>query len=732
MGKNLRLIAVAAALFAIVAAWWWSSTPKPPAPEPSPAVVGTPADVPAQDTAPAHPIVAAPESASSIARAAAEPQAQPSPTPVPKPVGQGYRVIGRVTLAGKGTPVAGSTIRIGYERESQVSDADGRFEFVDLALARVELVSASATATTASARRSLELQLDPARPTQIDIEVTAGARLRGRVVDEQGAGIGGASVRAWCAHAPDPKPAPDRLTTTRNDGFFELEAIGVEFSVEAQHERYVPSNGLRGELVPDQVAEGLVIRMRPALTQELLCLDRQDRPIEGVQLKLESEHSFGQTSTVVPGVYEFGSLMLSGTSNSRGHCTLAPVSDEGGLLRAYCVGFLPAVAQVKPGEQPTIVRLERGASLHGRVTDRAGAPVANANVAFRGPDGQGGMSADDGHFELTPLRPLAEGIVTVCAPGFAAFAITGVVVSAEPTPLLLVTLDPELTLSGIVVDGAGKPQAGAQIEIVGERLAERPDVNYGQPQTVERWCGVMGAAAAADGTFRIERLYEGNFALTARSPTDTALHAKLVVAAGNSDVRLVLDAAASAEQLEFKGQVRDALTGAPVQQFTLIPMQVQKGRGNHHQKGDPEGRFQLRGLEREEIDLWVMAPGYARWSTGPREWTAGVHELDVQLMAKRSFSFELVDASGARILSRGEVEARDSRGNQVDFEVDQGSMPRLWINDGKGSAGGMPADVVTLLFRLRLPSSNEPGEPIEVTVDLRLQPTEVLRLNCVR
>jgi protocatechuate 3,4-dioxygenase beta subunit len=347
-------------------------------------------------------------------------------------------------------------------------------------------------------------------------------------------------------------------------------------------------------------------------------------------------------------------------------------------VEAFAGGHLP-LRRPWPPEGRSALSLEPAARLAGRVIDQAGAPVAGATLLAssslsRRPGGGSSeektRGQEDGRFLFANLVPGEVYTVTAMADGFAptsAVAATGDAGSATgqeprgpgpppafplprpasalrasgPAPGLQLVLYRGSTASGRVVDPAGQPVGGAEIEL-----------EHANP--AGRWTPeVYAAQAGGDGAFVVQHLPPGRFSLSVHHPgfaTTVVPRIELASTSNRIDLGTVILAAGAT----IRGRVVDSggrpIAGAKASLRALRqPREVSyfsaAGRALHPSGDtDQDGNFQFGDLGRDEpFDLEVTKSGYlAAWR---HRVTAPTSEsLRVELGAARSLRGRVVDA----------------------------------------------------------------------------------------
>jgi hypothetical protein len=164
------------------------------------------------------------------------------------------------------------------------------------------------------------------------------------------------------------------------------------------------------------------------------------------------------------------------------------------VARPHAPTSLARELALRPGEHLTgidLVLRGHGVELTGTVVDLTGGPIAHAHVSARASP----PIEDAGRFTLWVRRGVVE--VHAMADGYTEETAQG----SAPGELVL-TLTPESSIAGIVVDAAtGEPIAGAAVQVNGDRPALG-----------------LGDVTDADGRFRVDRLEPDRYQLTASSP----------------------------------------------------------------------------------------------------------------------------------------------------------------------------------------------------------------------
>jgi protocatechuate 3,4-dioxygenase beta subunit len=647
-------------------------------------------------------------------------------TPGAAPPTGGLRLYGRVTRRADGSPVAGAEIRTGYTRDSPaVTDANGHYEVRFGEPCRLTWIEVGATASSVGLRVRGSVRLVRGEPIRRDLEVPAGSALRGRVVDQGGDPVPGATVRAWCVRDLEPDRAPDRVVRADALGGFQVELLGPRFVLDAEAEGYACLQGLRGELPAGSLGEGVEVVLAPSAELRGRVIGPSGAAVVGAELELRGDnHSGSDDRTEVPGVERFRPVQRRTRSAADGSFLMERLPPRRFNLKVSTDEFLEWNGFAGGGDEERLVRLDAGVELRGRVLSVSGTPVEGADVRIRVPGVSGRVeatSAADGRFTLRPLQPTSDGLLTVRAAGFAVLGRQPVAAGDGARELEL-RLDPGSVIRGRVVDGSGAPVEGAPVEIFGDRLMDFSNVSFGRETGVEWWCGIVDTRTDGAGRFAFDDLYEGLFRLRSGPEESPTLRVEVEVPAGSEDVLLTLDPK-EMEKVVFTGRVVDRMTGAPVTNFQVTPMRSETGSGNVFSFEDEDGAFRVAGIEQGEVEVNVRAVGYGHWQSGKLEWRNGEHELDVGLSPVRTVHIEIVDALGEVLIESSVARFRNRAGVVVSLQPTPNmTMDSMWMPGGRGEAHGLPAEVLELTVEFK-------GREHRFELDLRSPPEGPVRFQ---
>jgi protocatechuate 3,4-dioxygenase beta subunit len=417
------------------------------------------------------------------------------------------------------------------------------------------------------------------------------------------------------ARTGDGKPAQGvALTTTDGQPLGVTDAAGHLIVTTAAGEtlalRLQAADGrwARGALKPTGGGAGKPVPFVLAAPEEIhgQVVDRQTRkPLVGALVWVEDRPAT-LTRTDAAGRY---ALRLPGGGEVR--------------VRAAAAGYLAEQAVSSPAATPRGSRqapalaLAPAAALQGLVVDTGGKPLAGvelraASTARRASDVElRTRTRTPGAFRLSGLKSGDSYRLIALHEGFVPFRLTVPAPAAgtPPAPLRIV-LDRGRAAAGRVVDGAGKPVAGAEVRLL---PAASDDPRIARETT-------MRALTDAAGAFRIDRLSPGAFDLRARAqgfaPT-LVRRVSLPAGAAAADLgTLVLERGATLDGRVVDG-AGNPLAGATVQLtppsgLSVWDLPLEGEPGGWEQVTASDGAFSFAGLPPAgaTVTLRALHPGF--------------------------------------------------------------------------------------------------------------------------
>ncbi len=447
---------------------------------------------------------------------------------------------------------------------------------------------AGAPPPSASEKAKLDLRVPSATPTNRqwarDVDPDGPLRLEGQVVDDGGAGVGGATV--WLSSVPP------RSATTEADGTFAFEkVVGREYELTAT--AGARTGGPVSYRLTDK-SDPVVIRVAQGAKVAVEVTNENGEPIENATVKLAD---FGETTA---------------STGKDGTATLSPVRPGWVAVEVTAPGYAGASSfgQVgSGGATATIhVKLHKGVQVSGRVVDESGKALAKVHVtvgeAWFMPMKSAEATTDDkGDFTFAAVAPGSHTFNAADGEHAPAKSLP-VTVSDHAVSGIAITMKEGGTISGKVVDAKG-----AAVPYANVRIAPKSE-SAGMEQMTQ------GRQAVADdkGVFEVRGLPRTKLQARATSSdaSSKAVDLDLTAKPAAKDVSLVLD-----EVGTIAGTVVDD-NGKPIAevQVTALPdwfaAEQPTLAGLTSATTDGAGAFTIRGLPDGSYRLSASRSGGGR------------------------------------------------------------------------------------------------------------------------
>ncbi len=353
--------------------------------------------------------------------------------------------------------------------------------------------------------------LSPGRDHPVELSLSIGARVSGRVVDEAGAGVAEAAVTAYRQGSFMGLDDEElREGSSDSSGLFHLEGLPAgNARLDAKKSGMLVSDKLTVELVEGEEVGGLELLLTTGGVIAGRVLFEDGQPGAGAQLRVEFDTAMDNPLEML-GALRGGDG--SGVADSEGRFEVtglgrgpfvvaAEVEREGALQRGRRAG-------IRPGAEDLEVVLSPPIGLAGRVEDQNGEPVTAFRIAIRRHvEGMfGGVTQETRHesFEVEEGAFLLQG----CDAGEWDLWVEGETnVSLEVTrislpragsePLVLVAPAVATVIGRVVTpDGAAVPGAQVRHNKTGGGLVPQLEAGPQSPETT----------SDAKGAFRLERV----------------------------------------------------------------------------------------------------------------------------------------------------------------------------------------------------------------------------------
>ncbi len=408
-----------------------------------------------------------------------------------------------------------------------------------------------------------------------------------RVVDtETGLGIPGATL------------GPQHTTDAQGNA-----AVRLPATLDIRAEGYVSRTF---DLPKPEFVDRLVVQLEQADTIGGVVLNREGKAIRDVEVHVVG---FLELRRATPGITPRrncvaktdvqGRWIWAGLSRKADAIVLQLLHPE--YAEAfYVTGSSPLArhprgAQVLPIEElkarrPALV-MDRGLPISGRVLDLHGRPVEGAEVShghWHAAPAAKTVTGKDGHFRFANGRS-GTTLLTVSREGFVS-ATERIIVMARANPFSVHLVRGRI-LRGRVVDQEGRPVSGAVVSAVGPT----------------RWFG----ETEKDGSFVWNSAPAGPVKLRVDDPGYASIQGFLTLEPGDREYEIQLS---KIKEIKINGIVFDAVTKAPIPEFSVLLASSQFQAGPKHYQPAPTGKNGVFTLVLREpffpYGIKVEADGY--------------------------------------------------------------------------------------------------------------------------
>ncbi|HEX7155287.1 MAG TPA: carboxypeptidase-like regulatory domain-containing protein [Thermoanaerobaculia bacterium] len=430
-----------------------------------------------------------------------------------------------------------------------------------------------------------------AASSPMTVTLDRGAKVTGRVVDRDGNALGDddyLTIRV--------KEQPQVFATVEKDGTFSISGL-LPGRITLLGARGRPGTANQVSAPPVEVdapASNVVIQFpNPARIEGRVTEKESGTPVTEFTVSMQASGSAWTGGPPAPFRADDGSFVLED----------APVTTTQLVVNApgYVPGRITGLT-LEEGKSVTVeVALERGVKIAGRVT-AAGRAVAGVSVSslpagpmMRGPREQNRSTVTDDNGDYV-LDGVATGAFRL---EFHKSGYVTLVKAIETTAGKDQRLDAELErgreLNGRVIDTTGQPVSGAMVYVDSRSMSSRGNV----------------ATTDAEGTFRLEGLAEGTYAVKAEKSGYLQGKVEDVEAAPGRSVTITLNRG---------GSISGRVTGLTEQELGSAMVMMIGGRagGRSEARVDANGSFTLTGVPDGEVTVMARLMG-GRRGQGPRQ-----------------------------------------------------------------------------------------------------------------
>lgn len=367
------------------------------------------------------------------------------------------KLVGRITRASDGQPVAGATVRatslddrgMSMPPEPATTGADGAYVLPDapsgdvMVLAQAPgLVTKGAAEVKGSGYNPLAVTVKPGETTTVDLALVAAAKASGTVTDSAGAPVAGAVVTAVRAVGDDfrrrgfgsDSDAPRAVSAA--DGSFALDVLmpGAGYTFTAECAGFAIC---RSEVVTATETAPAVVKLQFAavrMADVTVLDDASGTPVAGARIVAYASRGGGSRNPA------------NAVTGADGHARLGPLEPGEMRLNVQADDYLRDFegSKLADGELSVVLRLKRGLVLAGKVTMPDGSPAVGAGVQIEmSGNGRGWVppvtTGADGAFRFRGVAAGTASVTATLTQGGKKFSVTSnVAAGSEDATLALV------------------------------------------------------------------------------------------------------------------------------------------------------------------------------------------------------------------------------------------------------------------------------------------------------
>ncbi len=427
------------------------------------------------------------------------------------------------------------------------------------------------------------------------LQITAGARMTGRVIDSTGTPVAGAQVSASVpgrAFGMDDNVI--RRTESEEDGSFEIAGLPAgELVVRAAAEGWLEGDRSRFILEKDKTLAGIELSVSEGGTLTGRALLPDGSPAAGATLDATFDlgHMMGPS-----GLHIARGAIGSGVAGDDGKFQVTGLGRGPFALTCECLGpdgveYSARLNGLTPGSKDIELRLTEPLSLSGILLDAEGRPLPDLEIrCARLLDGSMGemridkqlmMSDTDGRFRFDVDQDRFELLVAEET----YVSVTPLVIEvAKPEEDLRLVCVPAVSASGRVLDPDGMPLAGALVSVETGASAIQAQTRLGESTPSTR--------TSKDGSFKIVGIHPGEVVLNAEMESLARVSTEALQASPGevlTGITLQLNRGGAVEGICFDNNGRTA-AGRIVSVTSLVK------NVNRRSTSGSDGTFRIEGL----------------------------------------------------------------------------------------------------------------------------------------
>jgi protocatechuate 3,4-dioxygenase beta subunit len=373
-----------------------------------------------------------------------------------------------------------------------------------------------------------------AETTGIDIRLTVGGEVRGKVTAESGEPVEGAAVRIWPTGRRDPRAprplVPPEPARSSSDGTFVIDRLQAgTYVVRVEKEGYSAASRPNVVISEGGEVEGVDFVLKRGFAVNGKVLDKKGQPVAGAEIQAYPQKVQGDWQRHTTKSKEDGSFRLEGLSPGTYY------------LRAGKSGFGSASKSgVQSGTDGIELTLsEQGALTGTAILAQSGKPVTAYKIRIYRtgqragwPVRQQDVADATGAFSVTNLPPGAYEIDGYTATGLLSTRVAFEIREGQETPPVKLSLEKGGSIRGVVQSPDGSPSNQARVYATAEDGSRRNPVS---------------ASTDAQGRFVLRPLEPGTYVVRANHRQWVEAQDLASVTLGSeTEMRLVLRAGGSA------------------------------------------------------------------------------------------------------------------------------------------------------------------------------------------
>lgn len=480
-------------------------------------------------------------------------------------------------------------------------------------------------------------------PGTVEIKLAGTGRIKGRVVDK------------------DKRPIPDARVRPFKIGPFQyvysmIEDVGADGTFEFD----VPPGqwNCRVQTSDGSMSDGNMVEVTAGDTSTIDIVVEPSNVVRGVVMDTDGNHVAGAEVFVMQGGFpETPSREQYARTDGEGRFEVPGLPDRDIDLHVVHSDYADTKVSVSPARSEAAVelsvKLKRGASVLGRVTDSEGQGIAGeqVNIAMGWFDARSVYTNDAGEYRFDAVKPGEYTVTTGPYEQDARGLRRGGVQVGEEGEVRVDFRNPPAngTLTGTVTM-AGKPVAGARITVIDDRGPER----------------ATGATTGEDGTFAVEGIQFGSVRVDAKTPDGMLGTARSRVEQGSSPPDLLIDIGTARVMVRILDEEGEPASGCWISIENADSTEEGWGRVVVSGTSAGDGTYASRGLKPGRYTLRVNRLEFAQYRSDPFVVKEGETKNlgDVRMVGGAVLSGVILDDAGAPV-EKATVSLRDLAGNPI-------------------------------------------------------------------